>query len=239
MVEYESKTPFFFEGGNKGVLFIHGFTGSPADMEPMARFFNEAGFSCLGINLKGHGTDCEDMAVCSDYDWIQDAALAYARLRETCSSVYVCGLSMGGSLGLYLAENYCVDGLVSMAAPVYIRISGALPGINITKRLKKLINAEAEMDYDSIPLSWLESLGRLIRNTARDLCKVKCPVLVVQSGDDSLVRPGSARFIYDHVSSGERELLWLQGGGHNVVKGDARDEVFDTSLRFVKSHAGS
>lgn len=240
----DNKT-FFMDGGESGILFVHGFTGNPEEMKPMARYFNDKGYTCLGIRLKGHCTTPEDMACCSDVDWLMDVTGGYTLLRRECKRVFVCGISLGGSLGLYLAENYGVDGLVCMSTPIFVYYNGVLPAVKVVKHFKKYIASRPankvwtifSPGYDKIPVSSVDSLYRIVRNVKRRIDKVKCPVLVIQSHGDRIVRPKSAQFIYNNISSIDKTLLWLEKSSHQVIEGEERDNVFKDSYSFFKRYA--
>ena len=49
------------EGGKTGVLMVHGFTGSPASIEPWAHALNVAGYTVHVPLLPGHGTTWQDL----------------------------------------------------------------------------------------------------------------------------------------------------------------------------------
>ena len=101
--------PFFFPGGEHGVVLIHGFTGSSGHMRLLGEHLRGAGFTVRGINLPGHGTRLEDMARYTWKDWLQSAKLAVAQMQEQCRYVSVAGLSMGGVLTLLIAEQMAVS----------------------------------------------------------------------------------------------------------------------------------
>ena len=61
-------------GGPNGVLVLHGFTGSPVSMRPLAEVFAEAGFAVELPRLPGHGTAVEDMIETGWDDWWQEQA---------------------------------------------------------------------------------------------------------------------------------------------------------------------
>ena len=52
---------FAAENGPLGVLVLHGFTGNPASMRPLAELIAAAGYSVELPRLPGHGTTVEDM----------------------------------------------------------------------------------------------------------------------------------------------------------------------------------
>ena len=98
--------PYYKEGGKEGVLISHGFTGSTQSMRPLADAMAEAGFTVCLPRLKGHGTHYEDMERTSRHDWIGSVEEGYSWLSERCDTIYMAGLSMGGTLTLYMAERH-------------------------------------------------------------------------------------------------------------------------------------
>ena len=94
MITNPNAQPFFFRGGEHGVLLIHGFTGSIAHMRPLGDALHQLGYTVKGINLPGHGTKSEDMRDVDWRNWIAACKEAYLSLREECSHVSIAGLSM-------------------------------------------------------------------------------------------------------------------------------------------------
>ena len=98
--------PFSAPGGPHGALVLHGFTGCPQSMRGLAQAFASAGFAVELPRLPGHGTAIEDMLETSWDDWSKAAEAAYDDLAARCDKVVVSGLSMGGTLTLWLAEHH-------------------------------------------------------------------------------------------------------------------------------------
>jgi carboxylesterase len=96
---------FSHRGNASGVLVLHGFTGNPSSMRPIAERLAAAGYSVELPRLPGHGTTVEDMMTTTWADWSKTAEQAYDELAERCERVAVVGLSMGGGLAAYLAEE--------------------------------------------------------------------------------------------------------------------------------------
>src|ERR1700709_2358491 len=95
--------PWSFEGGRAGALCIHGFTGNPNSMRPVAEAFAAAGLSVELPRLPGHGTTVDEMMTTTWADWSGEAEAAYQRLAARTDAIVVAGLSMGGTLTLWLA----------------------------------------------------------------------------------------------------------------------------------------
>lgn len=96
--------PFCADGGPVGVLFCHGFTGSPASLRPWAQAVADAGFTVRLPRLPGHGTTVHAANQTAWPDWYDRVEREYVRLSRRCAQVFVFGLSMGGCLALRLAQ---------------------------------------------------------------------------------------------------------------------------------------
>jgi carboxylesterase len=108
-------------GGRHGALVLHGFTGSPVSMRPLAEALAEAGFAVELPRLPGHGTSVEDMVETGWDDWLAEAerALEAVQARTPDGRVVVVGLSMGGALTAALAQGHPeLAGIVLINAPV-------------------------------------------------------------------------------------------------------------------------
>ena len=86
--------PFSAGGGPIGVVVLHGFTGSPQSMRPLAQALAAAGFSVELPLLPGHGTSVGDMVPTRWSDWSSVAEAAYGDLAGRSDRVFVAGLSM-------------------------------------------------------------------------------------------------------------------------------------------------
>ena len=108
-------------GGPHGALVLHGFTGSPVSMRPLAEALAAAGFAVELPRLPGHGTDTADMIETGWDDWLTEAerALTALQARTPGGKVVVAGLSMGGALTAALAQGHPeLAGIVLINAPV-------------------------------------------------------------------------------------------------------------------------
>ena len=64
------------------------------------------GYSVRLPLLPGHGTRWQDANRTTFDDWLAEVTREFQELTSTCRAVVVCGLSMGGTLTLRLAELY-------------------------------------------------------------------------------------------------------------------------------------
>lgn len=89
----------------KGVLLIHGLTGTPNEMRTIAKGLNQAGFTVYAVKLAGHcGTEA-DLIPTRWQDWYQSVQDGADFLAGQVEQLFVAGLSMGALLALKLAED--------------------------------------------------------------------------------------------------------------------------------------
>jgi carboxylesterase len=236
--------PYSHEGGPVGALLLHGFTGSPASMKPWAEHLAEAGLAVEVPRLPGHGTTWKDMSVTRWEDWYAEADRTLTALRERCETVFVMGLSMGGSLSLRLAEQRPDDvaGLVlvnaaihterrdAMLLPLLRHVIPSFPGIS--NDIKK--PGVDEGAYDRLPLQCAYSLQTAWKLIKADLAKVTAPVVVMHSRVDHVVEPSNAAWIVSHVSSADVTEVWLEDSYHVATLDNDAPLIFTTSLEFVR-----
>lgn len=213
--------PFYLQGGEHGVLLIHGFTGSAAHMRLIGEELHARGFTVKGINLPGHATHMMDMANYRWSDWLQAAKAAFTELKGSCRYVSVGGLSMGGVLTLLLAEQMEVTAAAPISAPMAVQnkmLGLAGPASLFIKTIMwgddsqraKLMNMDYHYGYQGFPTRSGADLYKLMRMARKNLHAVTCPVLAVQSHADETVSEDSAEVIAAGVSSERKGVLWLE-----------------------------
>ncbi len=238
-----SPDPFYYSGGKTGILLIHGFTGTPSELRPMGQYFMERGYTVYAPLLAGHGTSPEDMLKTGWQDWWESVLVAYERFRkEKLEKIFVAGLSMGGSLSLYLAAQKPVNGVISMCTPVWIRDKRAMIVDLVrffmpykVRRSQKPPEIEQHLvPYDRTPLKCVGSLNRLIRQVRNAMPRVQAPTLIVQACRDETVLPESADYIYKNISSREKYLSWYENSSHLITLDRERKKLFQEVEEFIQ-----
>ncbi len=237
--------PFFNSGGEKGVVLLHGFTGSVAHMRPLGDALHARGYTAMGVNLPGHAAAEEDMASVGRCEWLQAALDAVGHMRLHCTKVAVCGLSMGALLSMIVAEQQKVDACISISAPMpsanrLLPLAGVF-GLAIPRvSWKEDGNRERQLDqrydkgYTGFPMRKGADLYRLSKQAEKNLPKITCPMLVVQSLDDHAVSPGSADTIFNSIQSMRKEKLILQGVPHVCTISEKLPEIADRIDAFLQ-----
>ncbi|GAA0618677.1 alpha/beta fold hydrolase [Sporichthya brevicatena] len=236
--------PYHHAGGPVGALMCHGFTGSPQSMRPWAEHLAAAGLTVALPRLPGHGTRWQDANMTTWDDWYACIEREFLALRERCEAVFVCGLSMGGTLSLRLAEQHGRDlaGVVVVnpsvigldprlkVLPVLQRVLPSLGGIG--SDIKK--PGVDELAYSRVPLRALYSLRRAWDVVRADLPKVTQPLLLLRSAEDHVVEPESSRLVLARVSSTDVTEIVLEDSYHVATLDNDADRIFGESLDFIR-----
>ena len=238
--------PFLHRGGEKGVLLIHGFTGSVSHMRPLGDALAALGYTVMGINLPGHATTEADMARSNERMWLEAAREAAITLRRHAASITAVGLSMGGLIALKLAAEGLVDACVTLSAPLPTSSRTAwLAGIAApfwprihkapTDERHTMIDAAFDYGYSGFPTKKTADLQRLIRAVKRCLPHVTCPLLVVQSTGDRTVRADSADTIIRLAGSAQKRKHMLEGVHHVCTLSPALPEIVHEMDAFLRA----
>lgn len=252
-IQQRNPRPFTFRGGDKGVLLIHGFTGTTAELRPMGTDLHQRGYTVHAPLLKGHGTTPEEMAETSWHDWWNSVLQGYEELRNIgCDEIFAAGLSMGGVLALNLAyeqerKKSALSGLISMCSPVFVRdrrihLTRFLQYVKRYKanRGKKEPHIEKHLySYDRTPLRCVTQLQHLIRHVRRRIPHIQTPVMVVQAEKDETVEPRSAEYIYSHIGSKQKEYKGYANSSHIITLDRERNRLFEDVDQFMRSVLGN
>ncbi|KQB93267.1 Thermostable monoacylglycerol lipase [Geobacillus sp. PA-3] len=237
--------PFYAENGPVGVLLSHGFTGTPHSMRPLAEAYAQAGYTVCLPRLKGHGTHYEDMERTTFHDWIASVEEGYEWLKQRCQTIFVTGLSMGGTLTLYLAEQHPeICGIVPINAAVDIpAIAAGMTGGGEVPRYLDLIGSDLknpdvkELSYEKTPTASLLQLAQLMEHVKEELGRITCPALIFVSDEDHVVPPGNADIIFQGVQSSEKEIVRLHNSYHVATLDYDQQTIIERSLQFFAKHA--
>lgn len=242
----EFSAPFAADGTGRsartGVLVLHGFTGVPYSMRPLAEAFAEAGYAVRLPLLPGHGTDWRDLARTPARSWQDAVRSAYEDLATRCDRVVVCGMSMGGCLALDLAaDEPSLAGLILINPAVAIS-DPLLPILPVLQWVKPSIPAigddikkagATEHAYDRTPLRAVRTMTKLYRRTIAKLDLVKAPMLVFRSRVDHIVPARSTALILDRTSSTDAKEIVLQNSLHVATLDNDAPLIIDESLAFI------
>jgi esterase/lipase/1-acyl-sn-glycerol-3-phosphate acyltransferase len=221
-----------------GIVLIHDFLSSPAELRPFADRLARLGHTVMGVRLAGHGTSPCDLATRRWDDWLASARRGHRILSAFTDRIVVIGVGGGGSLALMLAADAppALAGIVAVAAPDppaigslaltplidgLTRMTGWFDRRHGSRSFHDNRDADPAVDYRSIPRQSLREVRRLLAEMNRRLPSVTAPVLLVHGTGDSAVPVDPLTHIVPRLSGAEVSVVRAEGDRHRLVREDA------------------
>lgn len=215
---------------SRACLLIHGFTGGPYEVEPLAAHLASRGADCFTPKLAGHGGPLSELRGVPRQEWLATAASEAERIAERYGQFDCVGFSMGGLIGAYLANRYPVRRLVLLnAAVIYISPKRFLENAIETIRAG---NLEDMRKKSETPVKAVFEFMRLVRELKPEIGLVRVPTMIVQGDRDEIVHPKSADYLVQHMNT-ERELHIFPNSRHMICLGPESEELFVKVEQFL------
>ena len=249
--QLEDPEPFFFRPANAakvGVVLVHGFLASPAEVRGFAEQLSQQGYSVLGVRLKGHGTSPWDLRSRRWQDWLASVRRGYEILQPFAERICLLGFSTGGSLCLQLAAQQPAQlaGVIAISAPVRFMNKNMIfvPLVHSTNRLAEVVGTDGIMpfrpndpenphiNYVHMPVRALYELSRLVDEVKKRLADVQCPTLIIQGDQDPVIDPQSAVLLHKGLQNCDRKVLMIATDRHGILYNDI-GATRSASLEFL------
>lgn len=232
---------FFWPSGPVGILLVHGFTATTAEVRPLARKLHQQGYTVAAPLLPGHGTKPDDLNRVHWRDWVRAAKDVYRRLAQSCDDVFVGGESTGALVSLYIASQHPETAGVFAYAPALQLTYTWLQRVQL-HMAAQLIRSIRKANwtphplwqgYEVYPLKGALQLLQLQKEVLARLPDLHQPILIVQGRLDKTVHPDVSELISRSVSSSLVESHWMENTGHLVCLDRELDQVVDITLSFI------
>lgn len=246
--------PYYLEGGDSGVLLLHGFTGTPQSMRYLAKALHEAKFTVSVPMLEGHGTSVEHFEQTNWQDWYQTTESAFQELKATCRTIMVAGLSMGGLLTAHLAYQHpqTIQAVGFLATPLFLdgfMVRSLFPVV-WNSPLKKIYKYQSKtmpsisdpvarrryQTYSKIPVGNVATLLELQAMVREELKHLHQPTMVIHSLHDTTVPYGNLDYIKAVVASDEVKTVTLKKSNHIITVDYEKDVVAKSLVKFFKKY---
>lgn len=240
-------------GRGPGLLALHGFGGTPVEVQLMLDVATDLGLQACAPCLPGHGTSPKDLAQTGFADWIRGAEQALSELYVSAGRkpLVVTGLSMGSLLALELALRHPdrVRCLVLMANALWLRSPFPSLALSLAERLRvrdfqmpKLASdlgdpevRRSHLTYASQPVHAAIDLQREARRLRDRLDQVRCPTFLVHGARDRLCPAENADRAARAMVNAETRVLILPRSRHIVTRDVERREVQRRVVDYLKA----
>ena len=225
------------------IVYIHGYSASRQETAPLSdELAAQLGANLFYTRLSGHGRTGAAMTEPTVNDWLNDTNEAFEIGKRLGEKVIVIGVSTGGPLAVWLAEQPN-----TAEALAYILISpnfaphdknAEVLTLPWAKQFAPLLlgdiyswtpeNSRHDRywthSYPSTALVTMMGLVKFVRNS--DLASIRKPVLVIYSPNDTVVDPNEVEKRYAMIGSDFKEIDPLLSSGeggdpsNHVLAGD-------------------
>jgi len=223
-----------------GVVLVHGFLASPAEMKPLSDKLIAEGYAVYGVRLSGHGTSPVDLRERSWEDWLGAIKQGYEILAAYVDKVCLVGFSTGGILSLIFASESPANlaGTVVINPPVkfknknmifvpllyrvsrFVRWASSFEGV---MPYRKNITEHARINYRSIPVKGLYELVQMNLVLSEQLDRVKSPCLLMQSSADPVVGADSSKILKEGLINADVTYTEIESDRHGIVYENVAD----------------
>ncbi len=224
-----------------GCLLLHGFTGAPYEVEPLAEYLKVRTDWKLSVpTLPGHG-EFGSLKGIRYQQWIDYAEVELIKLVETCNQVYVIGFSMGGLIASYLAANYPVDKLILLSAAAYY-INPRQLAADIKRIIKDFFRGNLQdnelflrykQKIKETPLAATIQFRQLVSFTRPLLHQVEIPTLIAQGDCDGIVPPKSAEYLFQTIGAKQKKLTFIKQSKHHICHCEEKEALFSQVFDFL------
>lgn len=240
-----------------GVLLLHGLTGTPHEVRPLADALADAGYAVRAPLLAGH-MDLEALERSTWRDWFASAIDAFDTFRGARPrKVVVLGFSMGSLLTLRLAALRAADvaGVVAISVPLRFpwwqrRAIVAMAKMRSSRLLRATVGilpkdggpdirvmreVDGSPSLEGFPYPALAELLALQDEVADLLPHVRAPTLLLHGRYDHTAPVELSAEVSQALGSARVERKILHRSFHGVGLDLDRDEACAAVVRFVDS----
>jgi len=226
-----------------GCLCIHGFTGAPYEVKPLADYLQDRHPNWIFRvpTLPGHGESLSLRGI-KYKQWLAHAEQEYLELSRQCDEIYIIGFSMGGLIASHLAADYKVDKLVLLSAAAYY-LNPRQMAAELKEIARDLVQGNLEENelflrykqkITQTPISAAFQFRKLVGFVRPRLSRIQTPTLIAQGESDSLVPPKSAEFLYETIPAKQKHLTYIKESSHHICHCREKAALFSQVDAFLE-----
>lgn len=217
----------------KGILLIHGLTGSPHEMRPVDEVLQAQGYQTRVVTLPGHGDrPTKRFQETSALEILDHCSLEYEQLSKEVDELYIVGHSLGGICTLLTAavQPPKLNGVVVFSAPYehayfynYLHGFMQLPVQHIIQGYRYdshqgRITSFTRPDCKPWNLPRVVSQSRILFSLMKEqVHNIEVPVSLVHSAYDLTIPYREMQKLADRIGKPERiRMTTLNKSGHRI-----------------------
>ncbi len=240
--------PFFYKRGKVGCLLCHGYTGTPDEVHNIGKYLASKEVTTIAPLLPGHGTTINDLIDKTVEDWYAEYCHAFDKLKEYCDEFFVCGHSLGGALTIRLAQEHQVNGIITLATPIKLRLLHRMFLPIVAPFTKKAVMQKSRKEriyqtkykilcYDAYPFAPANTFRKMLNNTSSKLGLINQPILILQGSLDDKWLRNSAKKIYKGVASKDKQLVYMEQSTHALTHESEKEKINELIYEFIRKRS--
>lgn len=234
---------FVLSGNRTGLLLLHGFAGSIADLRQLGQALHQRGYSIFGARLAGHGTSIDDLHQTVVEDWLAAARTALRALAERVEQLVIIGESMGALLALRLArEDQRVASVVLLAPALALKherlrdvVTRVLPPNVQWRKPWSTPERVARGSPPAVTTAAYRQLMRLVRAERGHLPEFRLPVLALFAAGDFATDQRGRKILEQGLPPRLLTVETLDAAAHHLGAAETLPHVVEAIDRFVRS----
>jgi pimeloyl-ACP methyl ester carboxylesterase len=207
----EKAEPLLLEGGERGLLLLHGAGGGTTwDLKEFAAAAHRRGWTVWLPSLPGFGTRPEELIGITAED---------DRISRTVA----------------WSAPWKINNRLLPLLPLATRVPlvGRLVPARVPVETPASLKASGWAGYEWLPSSIGFPIIDVLETLHEAAEQITSPVLLIQGSEDGVIKRNSAHRIHGKLASLEREVWIIEGGSHVLMHGPRREELFVRTLAFL------
>ncbi len=236
-----------------GIVFQHGFIGSPLELLYIANSLADKYRIVLPL-LPGHGNHAREMHGINYQQWIDktEEAIEFLKNEKEGRTIILMGHSLGGAISIILAaKRDDISAIIPLAAPVkfgflkrnMIKILSLLFGnkfieyseflFHDTRLLENPLIKDLEKNFAKVSISTLNEVIKLVDKAGSLLNEIKIPIFILHSKYDETVPVSNAYHIYEKVNLDNKRIKIYDKSYHIIVADTDKEQVVHDIKDFL------
>jgi len=211
---------------DESVLLVHGSTGTPQDLDGLARYLHGQGYTVYNMLLPGHGLESATLPVVKWKACLNEVQLRYRLLARHSRLVHVVGFSFGGALAILLTRQEQPASL-SLLAPALV------PRVPLGTRLLMLLGLH-RLPPLRRRIGWNLEVFEAMERAKSQVGKLRLPIYAAHCQDDARIDPASLRLLQKRTRHRASRFRLFETGGHMILAAHGETALNDALLQFLR-----
>ena len=235
-------------------MIAHGLNEHCGRYQHLAEYFINEGYAVYGVDYPGHGKSAGTRSYIKDFSEFIETLLIYIEKIKDWQPhlpVYIVGHSMGGLVGAHVLIDHpdqvagailsgslilVPDNISPLTVTIGKIISTILPKLGLTAvdssglsrdpNIIQAYRADPLVFNGKVTTNLSIKINQAMDQVVTDGSKIYLPLLLLHGKADYIVDPVSTQFLYDLVSSENKELIYYQGFYHEIYNEPEHEQVF-------------